>query len=156
MKILGIDPGLVCTGWGIVEKRNESYYSIAYGTISTKSKESLAKRLAQIHSGLIKIIDKYNPSALSIEDVFVKKNIRSALMLGHARGVAMLAGVQANLSVIEYTPREVKKAITGRGGASKEQVQFMLKTLLNLKELPTPLDASDALSIALCALFKFA
>ena len=105
---------------------------------------------------MIKIIDKYNPSALSIEDVFVKKNIRSALMLGHARGVAMLAGVQANLSVIEYTPREVKKAITGRGGASKEQVQFMLKTLLNLKELPTPLDASDALSIALCALFKFA
>ncbi|MDZ7370527.1 MAG: crossover junction endodeoxyribonuclease RuvC [candidate division KSB1 bacterium] len=150
MIILGIDPGLAATGYGIVERVNETIRCIDYGTVVSSPNEALEFRLKTIYDGINGLIDKYKPSHAAFEDVFYGPNIQSALKLGQARGAAMIAAVNARLTVAIYSPKEVKQALTGYGAASKEQVQRMVAELLRLPLNDMPTDASDALAVALC------
>lgn len=149
MRILGIDPGTGTTGYGIIEHQGNRLIHIDNGAIFTKSDEDLALRLQAIHRGLSRIIATYAPEAVAIEQIFVAKNALSALKLGHARGAALLAGVDAGLPVYEYTAMQVKNAVVGYGKATKPQVQQMVKILMNLPENAQE-DASDALAVAIC------
>ena len=151
VRILGIDPGTHTTGIGIIDvvlKREPVL--CYYGTVKTTRSAGLPVRLQQINHGLIAVIDEYKPDYIALEDIFYSKNIKSAIVMGHARGVALLAIVNAGISPAEYSPREVKLAVVGRGNASKEQVQFMVKNILRLKEDIQAEDAADALAVALC------
>tara|TARA_Y100001970_G_scaffold87107_1_gene109923 strand:- start:611 stop:1096 length:486 start_codon:yes stop_codon:yes gene_type:complete len=151
MIILGIDPGLINTGYGIIQiNGNNNLKAIDFGIISPDKKEKLSYRLKTIYDDLSLIIKKYKPNILSIEEVFFGKNVKSALLLGHARGVAMLCASNNNIPVFEYSPRKIKQSITGNGNADKSQVKFMVNRELNLKNIDFPDDASDALAIALC------
>jgi len=152
MIILGIDPGLINTGFGIISIQNSKPSLVDYGIISPNRKDSTPNRLFTIYSDVIELIENYNPTIFSIEDVFYSKNFKSALMLGQARGSAILAAAKFNIPIFEYSARKVKQSITGNGNADKTQLQYMVKNIFKLKELPTPLDASDALAIALCHL----
>ncbi|MCJ7498207.1 MAG: crossover junction endodeoxyribonuclease RuvC [candidate division Zixibacteria bacterium] len=152
--ILGIDPGSTVTGYGIIKDNRNSAVLVDYGTIKVSPKKDLPQRLKEIYSGIKEIIDKRKPDELAVEEAFYSKNARSALVMGEVRGVALLAGAQAKIPVAEYSPREIKSSITGTGGASKMQVQYMVKNILQLKKTPEPLDATDALAIALCHLNK--
>lgn len=154
MIILGIDPGTQTTGYGIIEKAGREIIHVDNGVISPKQKLSLAEKLLHIFHDLEKIIKTHKPDAVAIEEVFVSNNARSALILGHARGIAMLAASQNGLPVHEYSTREIKKAIVGYGNAEKNQVAQMVKTLLKLPE-PAALDASDALATAICHIHSF-
>lgn len=158
--ILGIDPGLRMTGFGLIEKAGEKISYIASGTIKTAAakkndvateddKEALPARLKVILDGLFEVIDSYHPSQVAIEKVFVNVNPQSTLLLGQARGAAISAAVIRNLSVAEYTALQVKQAVVGNGHADKEQVQAMVKRLLNLAATPKP-DSADALACAIC------
>ena len=150
MKILGIDPGVACTGFGIIEVINNNLIVIDYGVIKTNQKELLNIRLNTIHQDLKYIIKKYKPSVMSVEEIFYGKNVKSALLLGHARGIPLLLAAKFNLILYEFSARRIKQSLTGNGNASKEQVQFMVKNLLSMKQNPTPIDASDALAAAIC------
>lgn len=149
MRVLGIDPGTVTTGWGVVEFRDRKFYHIANGCVRTKAKASLPDRLGTIFSSISKVILEFEPTMVSIEEVFVSRNVQSALKLGHARGVAIAAASQAGLPVNEYTALQVKKSVVGYGRAEKSQVQEMVKILLSLPKI-APEDASDALAAAMC------
>lgn len=149
MRILGIDPGTGTTGYGIIEKQGNRLLHIDNGAISTRSDEDLALRLKTIHDSLAGIIRHYAPQWVAVEQIFVAKNALSALKLGHARGAALLAGVNAGLTVFEYSALQVKNAVVGYGRAEKTQVQQMVKILLNLPEIAQE-DASDALAVAIC------
>jgi len=151
--ILGIDPGTVRTGYGLVESSGSRLRHIDSGLVSPPSNFSLADKVRLIYDGLCKVIENYRPDELAIEEIFVGKNSRSALVLGHARGVALLAGNQRGLPIFGYTPAVVKKSVTGNGMATKEQVQEMVKILLKLPETAAE-DASDALALALCHSFR--
>lgn len=146
-KVLGIDPGSRVTGYGIIETTNDQPQFVACGCLRLKS-APLPERLGNIYECVSELIASYSVSTLGIEDVFVAKNARSALILGHARGSAIVAATNAKLVVHEFTPRQVKLAVTGIGSATKNQVQYMVKALLQLKEMP-PEDAADALAVAL-------
>jgi crossover junction endodeoxyribonuclease RuvC len=148
--ILGVDPGSMVTGYGLIKSNEQKNVLIECGVIRTQSKESLPEKLKEIFEGLSQIITQNQPDELAIEETFYSKNAKSALVMGQARGVAILAGACANISVSEYSPKEVKCSIVGQGNASKHQVQYMVKNLLGLKELPQPIDAADALAVALC------
>ena len=148
--ILGVDPGSIATGYGLIKSNNQKNILIDCGVIKTDSKKSLPEKLRQIFEGLSQIIAKRHPDELAIEETFYSKNAKSALVMGQARGVAILAAACAKISVWEYSPKEVKCSIVGWGNASKLQVQYMVKNLLELKDLPQPQDASDALAVALC------
>ena len=150
MKILGIDPGVACTGFGIIEVINNDLIVIDYGVIKTNQKELLNIRLNTIYQDLKYIIKKYKPSVMSVEEIFYGKNVKSALLLGHARGIPLLLAAKFKLTLYEFSARRIKQSITGNGNASKEQVQFMVKNLLSMNELPSPVDASDALAAAIC------
>lgn len=150
LRILGVDPGLSSTGWGIIECHNHSFRLIAKGAISTSARTAFPSRLLDIHNAISHVIDAYTPDSLSIEKTIYAKNVQIALNLGHVRGLLILAGVQRKLSVVEYTPKEIKASITGNGNASKLQVQKMVQSLLDLQELPSPHDVADALAVALC------
>ncbi len=150
MRILGVDPGSVQTGFGIIHEDQSSLNYLACGVIRTSSSASIPSRLKRIYSELKIVMERYRPDVVSIENIFVARNVRSALKLGHARGVAILAAVNKDLEVVEYTPAEVKKTLAGSGRAEKSQVQHMVKALLSLSELPEPYDASDALALAIC------
>ena len=150
MRILGIDPGLVQTGFGIIDEKDGSMVFLDCGVIRTSSSLPIPYRLKRIYSGLKHIIETQRPDVVSLENIFIARNVNSALKLGHARGAAILAAVNYDLEVFDYTPAEVKKAIAGFGRADKEQVQQMVKRLLSLSDLPNPHDASDALAIAIC------
>ena len=152
MIILGIDPGLVTTGYGLIQIKNNSCKILDFGIISPNSKEKLSSRLRTIYDDISMIIDKFNPSILSIEEVFFGKNVKSALLLGHARGVAMLSASNNDIPVFEYSARKIKQSITGNGNAHKSQVKYMVMKQLNLDNIDCPTDASDALAIALCHL----
>ena len=154
MIILGIDPGLVQTGYGLIDVRGEKKEVLDYGIISPDAKISLAKRLHTIYSDLIEIVDRFQPNTMIIEEVFYGKNVKSALLLGHARGVAMVCASKYNMPVFEYSPRKIKQSITGNGNAHKSQVKFMVMKELKLKEFNAPIDASDALAIAICHLYQ--
>lgn len=149
MRILGIDPGTRITGYGLIEKVGNRLLHIDNGAIYTRTDAPLSDRLKTIYSELCRVITDYAPAAMAVERIFVAKNALSALKLGHARGVAMLAGVNAELPIAEYTALEVKKAVVGYGKAAKPQVQQMVRMLLNLPEIAQE-DASDALAVAIC------
>lgn len=150
MIILGIDPGTRITGYGIVNYNNNNFIKIASGSINLPPKKSIPERLQIIYQEINKIIKKYKPDEFAIETAFYGKNVQSAMKIGYARGVSILCALHNNLSANEYSPREVKKSVVGKGAASKEQVAFMIKTLLNIKSEKIKVDESDALAIALC------
>lgn len=151
MLVLGIDPGTAITGYGLVEQSETGNLSaVAYGVIRTASKQALSDRLSKLYDALQEIILLHRPDSGAVEKLFFQKNAKTALSVGHARGVALLTLAQSGLQVYEYTPLEIKQAITGYGGADKRQMQWMVKTILNLSELPQPDDAADALAVAIC------
>ncbi len=149
MRILGIDPGSRITGYGIIEKQGNRLLHIDNGAIFTRSDDDLAARLKIIYDGLSQVMLDYAPQAVAVEQIFVAKNALSALKLGHARGTALLAGVNAGLPVFEYSALQVKSAVVGYGRASKVQVQQMVRSLISLPEIAQE-DASDALAVAIC------
>jgi crossover junction endodeoxyribonuclease RuvC len=150
LRVLGIDPGLGVTGYGLVDRLGSHLLPVEFGVI--RSKGEFADRLATIHRALLDVVAQYSPDVLSIERVFQGPNVASLIKLAHARSAAMLAASLRGLPVFEYTPMQIKRAVTGQGGADKEQVRFMITKLLKLKEEPRPLDASDALATAICHL----
>lgn len=148
--ILGVDPGTRITGYGIISFQNQFYSPLDYGSISPPSTLKLSERYLIIHDGIEELIDKYQPTVLVVETQYVHKNVQSALKLGMARGVVMIAAKKRGLSVFQYTPTVAKRAVVGYGGASKFQVQGMVQRLLKLASLPEPEDAADALALAIC------
>lgn len=150
MRILGIDPGLSSTGWGMIECFRNDYKLIAKGAVKTTTKQDFPARLLTIYNAIRSVIETYTPAILAIEKTIYAKNIQIALTLGHVRGLLVLAAVQKNLAFAEYTPKEIKASITGNGNASKLQVQKMVQSLFAMKEMPTPHDIADALATAMC------
>ena len=155
MRILGIDPGLTKTGFGIIDINNENLSLIDYGVIKPKIKDKLEKRLLTIFEDISTVISTYKPTIICIEEVFYGKNFKSALLLGQARGAAMVSAASKNISIFEYSAKKIKQSVTGNGNAKKEQVKFMVISILNIKNSDIPLDASDALAIALCHFQQF-
>jgi crossover junction endodeoxyribonuclease RuvC len=150
MKILGIDPGSGTTGYGLIDTDGSRHRAILYGAIKTNSRRPFHERLLQIHADLCEILSREKAEIMAIEEVFHATNVQSALKLGHARGVALLAAAQQGLAVYEYSPLEIKKAVVGYGQAEKSQVQSMVQLLLQLPNIPSPNDAADALAVAIC------
>jgi crossover junction endodeoxyribonuclease RuvC len=148
--VLGIDPGTAVTGYGIVRKEGSNPLTlIECGVIRTKPRDALPQRLAEIHEGVAELIRRHQPTVMSIEDIFYARNVRTTVVLGHARGVILLAAAQASMEIHEFPPSEIKKAVAGTGAATKLQVQFMVMTLLRLKSAPQPTDAADGVAAAL-------
>ena len=148
--VLGIDPGTAVTGYGVIRKEGRNPLTLVEcGVIRTRPRDDLANRLSEIHDGVAELIRRHQPSVLSIEDIFYARNVRTTVVLGHARGVILLAGVQAGLEIHEYPPAEIKKAVAGTGAATKLQIQFMVTRLLRLKSAPQPSDAADGVAAAL-------
>jgi crossover junction endodeoxyribonuclease RuvC len=148
--VLGIDPGSAVTGYGVVRAdRPDSPSLLECGVIRTSPRDSLPKRLLELHEGVADLIRIHRPDTVSVEDVFYAHNVRTTVVLGHARGVILLAAAQAGLPVVEFPPAEIKKAVAGTGAATKAQVQFMITRLLRLKSVPTPSDAADGVAAAL-------
>ena len=155
MIVLGIDPGTAVTGYGVVSgDRGGQARLIECGIIRTKARDPLASRLQEIHSGVVELIQRHRPDMMSIEDVFYARNVRTTIVLGHARGVILLAAADAQIEIAEYPPAEIKKAVVGTGSATKEQVQFMVTRILRLKSPPQPADASDGVAAALACLMS--
>jgi crossover junction endodeoxyribonuclease RuvC len=153
--VLGIDPGTAVTGYGVVRARGAGGAElIECGVIRTKATAPLAARLHDIYEGVRELLARHAPQALAVEDVFFARNVRTTVVLGHARGVVLLAGQQAGVSIYEYPPAEIKKTVTGNGAATKEQVQFMVTKLLRLKSAPQPADAADGVAAALACLMR--
>ena len=148
--ILGIDPGLANTGWGVVLQQGSRFTCLAYGCISTSAETPLANRLAKIHEQIAAVIERYVPTCVGIETVWFGQNITAAFATGQARGAALVACAQAGLKVGEFSPKQIKLSVVGEGGAGKEQVQYMVKQLLSLAEAPRPDHAADALAAAIC------
>ena len=151
MIVLGIDPGTAVTGYGVIETSGgpSALRLVECGVVRTSRRAPLAERLNDIFDGVSELIARRRPDALAVEDVFYARNVRTSLVLGHARGVVLLAGARAKIRIHEYSPAVVKKAVVGRGGATKEQVQFMVARLLRLKTAPQPADAADGVACAL-------
>jgi crossover junction endodeoxyribonuclease RuvC len=149
--VLGIDPGTATTGYGVVRRVEGPRHAILVecGVIRTHARDALAGRLREIYEGVVELIDRHQPEVLAVEDVFYARNVRTTIVLGHARGVVLLAGARAGIDVHEFPPAEIKKAVVGTGAASKEQVQFMLMRLLRLRAVPHPSDAADGIAAAL-------
>ena len=152
--VLGVDPGTLITGYGIVEKKGPDVRMLGSGIIVNQSSASMPARLHKIYSGLLTVITHFHPDEFAIEAAFYSKNAQSALKLGHARGVSMLAAEVQGIPTSEYSPREVKKAVVGNGTASKEQVQYMIRSLLHLRDARMAMDISDALAVAICHLHR--
>lgn len=150
MIILGVDPGTLVTGYGIIEVNGSSMTVLDFDVIINRNERSMPIRLKEIYSRLCSVISRFHPDEFAIETAFYGKNAQSALKLGHARGVSMLAAVNHEIPTSEYSPREVKKAVVGNGAASKDQVKFMVKSILGLRDTPKLFDATDALAVALC------
>src|SRR6266478_996690 len=150
MRVLGIDPGSETTGWGIIEGDRRHYTLVEYGSIKTTASEKFATRLMQICDAIEEVIVRLQPDSCAIEDGFLKTNVKVTLKLGQVRGVAMLAAARAALDIHEYAPRLIKQTVVGYGNAEKHQVQEMVRILLSMKSAPRPLDAADALAVAIC------
>jgi crossover junction endodeoxyribonuclease RuvC len=149
MLVLGVDPGSLVTGYGLIEKKENTLIYIASGTISFPNSLPFSKRIHKIYVSLLEVIQTYHPEEMSIEDIFFAKNVKSALKIGHARGAALIAAIQGNLRIFEYTPLQIKQSVVGYGRATKEQVRSMVKLILKINK-HLPLDISDALAIAIC------
>ena len=151
MLAIGIDPGTAITGYGLIrEEQDGSLTVIGYGVIETSSNDSMPQRLVQLYQQLKSIIERHNPQSGAVEKLFFARNVRTALSVGQARGVALLALAEAGVEISEYSPNEVKQAVAGYGGADKKQIQYMVKALLELEKIPQPDDAADALAVAIC------
>lgn len=150
MRILGIDPGLALLGWSVLEVSPQGPQLIEFGCIETAAHQPLTKRLTQVYEQLTDLVQKHKPASLALETLFFVKNAKTLAQVGHARGVILLVAGQANMNIFEYAPRQIKMALTGFGGAEKRQMQTMVQRLLNLKEIPKPDDAADAVAVALC------
>ena len=149
--ILGIDPGTAATGYGVIARRSGGGVSLVEcGVIRTSTQRPLSERIREIFEGVAGLIERHEPFVVSVEDVFHGKNAQSALKLGHARGVILLAASLREIQIAEYAPRQIKKAVVGSGNATKDQVGFMVKQQLCLKDAPTPADAADGVAAALC------
>jgi crossover junction endodeoxyribonuclease RuvC len=149
-RVLGIDPGTALTGYGVVAAEGGRVTLVECGVIRTSAVRSLSARIRDIYEGIVELIDRHQPSAVSVEDVFHGKNSRTALSLGHARGAILLAASLKDLPISEYTAVAIKKAVTGTGRATKDQVGFMVQQQLRLKHAPAPADAADGVAAALC------
>lgn len=150
MIVLGVDPGTLITGFGVIESRGTKLHVLHYDIVRNRSDRSMPMRLKSIYEALCGVIEQYHPDEFAIETAFYGKNAQSALKIGHARGVSILAAVNYEIPTQEYSPREVKKAVVGNGAASKKQVQAMVKLLFKLRTTPKFYDATDALAVALC------
>ena len=150
MRILGIDPGIRCTGYGLISIDGGQPHLVDYGTIKPPPAATMGERLAVIYDDLDQLIDLTHPDEFAIEEAFHGVNARSALILGHSRGAALVCAAHHHLPIGQYAPRRVKIATTGSGRATKEQVQYMVQRILGIDQPPTPLDASDALAVAIC------
>ncbi len=149
--VVGIDPGTAATGYGVVSRSSEGRLALLEcGVVRTTSKSSLAHRIREIYQEIETVLDRFSPSAVSVEAVFQGKNVRSALVLGHARGAILLAAALRDLEIHEYSPREIKQAVVGNGNAAKQQVGFMVQERLRLQSPPSPSDAADGTAAALC------
>ena len=149
MIILGIDPGLATLGYGVIEADNQNRRLIQFGTLTTPAGQPMPQRLRAIYQGMNQLLDIYRPDEVAFEELFFSKNITTGIAVSHARGVALLAVVQRTDELYEYTPMQIKQAVTGYGGADKHQVQQMVRMLLKMKEIARPDDAADALAVAL-------
>jgi crossover junction endodeoxyribonuclease RuvC len=152
MRVLGIDPGSLITGFGVVEEHTNRLHVVAWGAIRTTARQPLYERLKRIYDGLAEAVRTWQPEAVSVERVFFAENPQTALTLGHARGVALLSVAHAALPLVEYSALEIKRAVVGYGHAAKPQMQRMVQTLLRMDALPQPADAADALAAAICHL----
>ena len=150
MIILGIDPGLAIIGWGVVKYDGCRFQVLGYGSIQTPAGLLTEERLALIYDGMNQIIDKYKPDEMAVEELFFSKNITTGIAVAHGRGVILLAAEKLGVPVFEYTPMQVKQAVVGYGKAEKKQVMLMTQRLLNMKQIPRPDDAADALALAIC------
>lgn len=150
MKILGIDPGYAILGYGVIEKTGNRFRPCDYGAITTDASMPMTERLECLYDSLREIIEREKPDVASIEELFFNTNAKTAILVGQARGVAILACVKGGIEIEEYTPLQIKQALVGYGRAEKNQVQQMVKTILNLREVPKPDDTADALAAAIC------
>ena len=151
MIIVGFDPGLATLGYGVIEtNKGGKPKMIDYGIVSTPKDESLPIRLTMLEKGVKQIIDKFKPEEIAIEELFFAKNVKTGIAVAHARGVILLTAIKECGKIFEYTPLQIKQALTGYGRAEKNQIQQMVKTMLSLKSIPRPDDAADALAVALC------
>lgn len=159
MKVLGIDPGTATVGYGVVERPRDAgrvLRLVECGIIRTGPRDSLSRRLQIIHAGLTELLERHRPDVLAVEGIFYATNVRTTVVLGHARGVILLAGAEAGIMVTEYSPALVKKTVVGRGAALKPQVGYMVAKLLKLEAPPAPADAADAVAVALTHFFTAA
>ncbi len=153
MQVIGIDPGTAITGYGIVrEDVSGNLIIVDYGVIQTQAKESMGQRLVQLYKGIKEILLLHRPDCAAVEKLFFQKNVRTAISVGQGRGVAILAIAELGIELSEYSPLEVKQAVVGYGNADKNQIQQMVRNILNLDEIPRPDDAADALAVAICHL----
>jgi crossover junction endodeoxyribonuclease RuvC len=150
VRVFGIDPGSERTGYGCIESAGSRHRLVVCGSLAAPRQAAFQEKLLVIHTGLAALLARYQPACVAIEGIFYARNVRSALKLGHARGVALLAASEAQLPVVEYSPAEIKRAVVGYGRAEKHQVQEMIRLLLGLDTPPSPHDVADALAIALC------
>ncbi len=150
MKIIGIDPGYAIAGYGIVEYIGNKFKVLEYGAITTDSKTPFPQRLCALYEGLDEIIKKHKPDFAAFEELFFNTNVKTAIAVGHARGVLILSAQRAGVPVYQYTPLQIKQAVTGYGRADKMQMQAMIKALLGLSKVPKPDDAADGLAVAVC------
>ena len=150
MRILGIDPGYAILGWGVIDMKGNHFKVVDYGAVTTDSKMEMPDRLKVLYNSLMDIITEYEPDVASIEELFFNTNAKTAILVGQARGVAVLACANSGLNIEEYTPLQIKQGLVGYGRAEKKQVQLMVKTILNLQEVPKPDDTADALAAAVC------
>ncbi|WP_130806751.1 crossover junction endodeoxyribonuclease RuvC [Senegalia massiliensis] len=149
MRIFGIDPGIAIVGYGVIDYKGNNFKVVDYGVITTPASMSPQQRLKKVYDELTNILIEYKPDAVAIEELFFNKNVKTAIQVGQARGVEILAVMNQNIDLFEYTPLQVKQGVVGYGRAKKKQVQEMVKMLLNLKEIPKPDDAADALAVAI-------
>ena len=152
MLVLGIDPGTAITGYGLVREGEQGLTLVDYGVITTTAGQPLPERLQAIYQGLAAVVREHQPQQAAVEELFFSRNARTALSVGHARGVTLLALADAGLPIHEYKPLEIKQALTGYGGADKQQMQEMVRLLLDLDHVPQPDDAADAVAVAVCHL----
>ena len=150
IRLISIDPGIVITGFSILDFQRSKIKLIAYGAIKPKKKDRLEKRLLHLHDEIFSVIKKFDPSIMAIEDSFYSKNVKSTVILGQSRAVMMLAGAKLDLDIFQFAPRKVKQSLCGNGSASKEQVQFMVSNILKLESIPKPIDITDAMAVGIC------
>jgi len=150
MRIIGIDPGTLVCGWGVIDAAGSKMKAVAWGAIRVKDEMTFPERLVCVHEGLAAVLKAHRPDAAAVEKLYLGKSFRSVMTTGEGRGIAILTAALAKLPVHEYTPAEVKKSVVGVGGAHKTQVQEMVRVILSLSEIPRPQDAADALAVAIC------